>query len=252
MLKFTRAVLLQLLWIGGLIGIFVAALHFFPVEAWIADMQRRVGQMQWWGGILYPLLLAGCNLLLLPAGVLAVGSGLMFGLWWGFFLVWAGTVLGSAVAFQIGRRLGRQWILKRLNRRPRWRALDDAIGKDGWKIILLTQIHPLFPTSLLHYLYGVTRIRFSTCLFWVAVGQIPGLFLYVYIGTLTQLGIRLFRGETHPLPVEYVVWLGGLTLTVVVTALLARVAIRILKDLHSLPEGEDAPGADAEPDPTRL
>jgi len=66
-------------------------------------------------------------------------------------------------------------------------ALEPAVAREGWKIILLSQLHPLFPTSLLNYLYGLTRIRFRTCMLWVAIGQAPGLFLYAYVGTLGQL-----------------------------------------------------------------
>jgi uncharacterized membrane protein YdjX (TVP38/TMEM64 family) len=64
------------------------------------------------------------------------------------------------------------------------------------ELILLSQLHPLFPTSLMNYLYGLARIRLRTCLLWIAVGQAPGLFLYAYLGGLGQLGLRIARGET--------------------------------------------------------
>lgn len=240
MKRLTRAVAVQLL-VLALLGVgFYLALRLLPVADWVGRMQREIGQMQWWGAVFYPALLAGCNLLLLPAGVLAVGSGLFFGLWWGFLLVWLGTVVGAAVAFQIGRRLGRQWLARKISRHQRWRALDQAIAAEGWKIVLLSQVHPLFPTSFLHYVYGVSRIRFWPCILWVAVGQAPGLFLYVYIGTLTQLGIKLYQGFTHPRLAEYATWFGGLVLTVVVTTLLARVAVRVLRAAHGLENGADA------------
>lgn len=162
-----------------------------------------------------------------------MGSGLFFGLWWGTALNIAGTVLGAAIAFFISRKLGRRWLEKHLLRHQKWAALDQAIAREGWKIIFLSQIHPLFPTSLLNYLYGVTRIRFSTCLLWIALGQTPGLFLYAYLGTLTQLGLRLWRGQTDPRPHEYVIWIGGLAITAVATALLGRLALRLLAEAES-------------------
>src|SRR5207248_10102083 len=85
-------------------------------------------------------------------------------------------------------------------------ALEPAVEREGWKLILLSQLHPLFPTSLMNYLYGLTRIRFRTCMIWIAIGQAPGLFLYAYLGTLGQLGLRLARGQTHPRMYEYWVW----------------------------------------------
>jgi uncharacterized membrane protein YdjX (TVP38/TMEM64 family) len=186
-----------------------------------------------WGGALYPLLFAACNILLLPGGVLAIGSGLFFGLWWGTALNIAGTVLGAAASFFISRKLGRGWLERHLLRHEKWNALDRAIAREGWKIIFPSQIHPLFPTSLLNYLYGVTRIRFRTCLLWIALGQAPGLFLYAYFGTLAQLGLRLWRGQTNPQTHEYVIWIGGLILTAIATTLLGRIALRLLAEAEA-------------------
>ena len=100
--------------------------------------------------------------------------------------------------------------------------------RDGWKIVLLSQLHPLFPVSLINYLYGVTGIRFWPCLLWTAVGRSPGIFLYVYLGTLGQFGVNLLQGKTHPGPFEYVFWIGGLGLLFALTLVLSRIALRIL------------------------
>ena len=232
MLKTTRAVLFQLIWIFALGCALAWAAHHFPVVETITRAQNQVGQMKWWGAVLYPLLLAGCNILLLPGGVLAVGSGLFFGLWWGFFLILIGNVLGAAVSFWISRKLGREWVTRRIFRHRKWMALDEAIGREGWKIIFLSQVHPLFPTSFINYLYGITKIRFSTCMLWIALGQTPGLFLYAYLGTLAQLGIKLFHRDTPPRPIEYVVWFGGLVLSLVVTTVLGRIALRLLREIE--------------------
>ena len=245
MLKITRAICLQLLGILVLGACVVWALRHlhFPVVETITRAQNKVGQMQWWGALLYPLLLAGCNILLLPGGILAVGSGLFFGLWWGFFLVLLGNLIGASVSFWVSRKLGRDWVGKKIFRHRKWMALDEAIAREGWKIIFLSQVHPLFPTSFINYLYGITKIRFSTCMLWIAIGQAPGLFLYAYLGTLAQLGLKLVRHQTHPRPVEYVIWFGGLFLTLVVTTALGRLALRLLREIEKAdtPEIPDTP-----------
>ena len=106
MSKIKRAFYLQ--FIGGALvaGGVVWAWRHYPVAAHIVELQRQVGAMEFWGAVLYPLLFAACNVLLLPGGVLAVGSGLFFGLWWGFFLNMAGNVAGAAVAFFLSRKVG--------------------------------------------------------------------------------------------------------------------------------------------------
>jgi len=238
MLKVSRAVLAQFIGIV-LVGLAVFwATHHFPIVEMVLKAQRKVGQMQLWGAVLYPLLFASCNLLLLPGGVIAMGGGLFFGLWWGFVLVLLGNLIGAAVAFKVSRLLGRQWVEKKIANHQKWTALDHAIGREGWKIIVLSQIHPLFPTSLLNYMYGITKIRFWPCMAWIAIGQTPGLFLYCYLGTLAQLGIKLLRGKTHPHPLEYVIWIGGLLLTLFVTTLLARIAVKLMREIDQATSGE--------------
>jgi uncharacterized membrane protein YdjX (TVP38/TMEM64 family) len=229
MVQIRRAILLQL---GGLlvVGLTIFILsRLFPLVDILADVQQHVMRWGAWSAICYPFLYACCNVLLLPGGVLSIGSGFFFGLWWGFAIALFGNVVGAAISFFISRSLGRQWMKRKLSRNRTFVALEPAIDKEGWKIILLSQLHPLFPTSLLNYLYGLTRIRFRTCMLWVAIGQAPGLFLYSYLGTLGQLGLNLARGKTHPRAAEYWVWLGGFGVAAIILILLGRIALRLLK-----------------------
>lgn len=161
-----------------------------------------------------------------------MGGGFFFGLWWGFLIVLVGNVGGAAISFLISRSIGRRWLHRQLLRNPRLQALEPSVRREGWKIILLSQLHPLFPTSLLNYLYGLTPIRFRTCMLWVAIGQAPGVFLYVYLGTLGQLGLNLFRGKSHPRILEYVVWGGGLVTLVLALSLMGRMALRLLQAIE--------------------
>lgn len=228
MVQIRRAIIVQ---ITGLI--IVAVLLFvlsrlFPIVDSLAAIQQHVMHWGAWSALCYPLLYAGCNVLLLPGGVLSIGAGFFFGLWWGFLIALVGNVAGAAISFFISRWIGRQWLRKKLMKNRTLVALEPALEREGWKIILLSQLHPLFPTSLLNYFYGLTRIRFRTCMLWVAIGQAPGLFLYSYLGTLGQLGLNLARGQTHPRAVEYVIWLGGFGSAAVVLAVLGRIALRLL------------------------
>lgn len=234
MLHVRRAVFIQ---VAGLFVVSLAmilASRFLPVADWLAAVQERVMHWGAWSAICYPLLYACCNVLLLPGGFLSVGGGFFFGLWWGFLIILVGNVGGAALSFYISRLVGNRWLRRSLMRNATLEALEPAVEREGWKIILLSQLHPLFPTSLLNYLYGLTRIRFRTCMLWVAVGQAPGLFLYAYIGTLGQLGLRLVRGKTHPQAIEYFLWSGGLIVSAVILFLLGRIALRLLQEAQTV------------------
>lgn len=248
MLQVRRALSIQL---GGLaiaVGLVWWLARSFPLVEWIAAVQQQVMSLGSWSALWYPVLYACCNLLLLPGGILSLGGGFFFGLWWGFAIVLAGNLLGASAAFFISRKLGRQWIKRRLARHSKLAALDPAIAREGWKVVLLSQLHPLFPTSLLNYVYGLTKIRFRTCLFWVAVGQAPGLFLYAYVGTLGQLGLRFLRGKTHPRVIEFWLWGGGLATTVIFLVMLSRIAVRLLKEV----EEKTMPPSDPKPSSKKL
>jgi len=217
------------------VTVLIAAIsRYFPIVDFIEGLQTRVMGWGAWGAVCYPLLFAVCNILLLPGGVLAVGGGFFFGLWWGLLIVFAGNLIGAAISFASSRWVARQWFQRKLSKNPTLRALEPALERESWKIILLSQLHPLFPTSLLNYLYGLTRIRFGTYMLWASIGRAPGLFLYVYVGTLGQLGLRLMRGRSQPRVIEYWTWGGAFVTTALLMLILGRIAYRAIQTSHAL------------------
>lgn len=229
MVEARRAVYLQLAGFGIAIALFAVISRFFPLVDLVASAQRRVSGLGAWSVICYPLLFAACNVLLLPGGILCVGAGFFFGLWWGFFVVLVGNSIGAAVAFWLSHSLGRQHFEKWLSKSPMLLVLEAAVARDAKKIIFLSQLHPLFPTSLLNYVFGLTRIQFSAYMVWTTLGRAPGLFLYTYLGTLSQFGVNLARGRSHPRILEYWTWGGTFAITALLFILLTRMALQALR-----------------------
>ena len=240
MLAVRRVIFWQGTAVVAAIALAVMLSRFFPVVSFVAALQEHVMSWGAWAAICYPLLFAACNILLLPGGVLAVGSGFFFGLWWGFLIVLAGNVVSTAISFSLSRFVATRWFRRKLSVNPTLRALGPAVERESWKIILLSQLHPLFPTSLLNYFYGLTRIRFSTYMFWASLGRIPGLFFYAYVGTLGQLAMRVMRGKSYPRTVEYWIWGGAFTTTVLLLVVLGRVARRAIQTSPELRSNEVA------------
>jgi len=227
------------------IALVFALSRFFPVIDLIEALQQRVMSLGAWAAICYPLLFAACNVLLLPGGILAVGGGFFFGLWWGFLIVFAGNIISTAISFALSRSIARRWFGQKLSGNPTLRALEPAVERESWKIILLSQLHPLFPTSLLNYFYGLTRIRFGSYMLWAAIGRFPGLFLYVYVGTLGQLAVRIMRGENYPRIIEYWIWGGVFVTTVLLFIVLGRVAYKAIQTAHVSASAEIGGGREA-------
>src|SRR5437867_7657606 len=227
----------SLYWQAGTLGIAIALVfalsRFFPVIEFIDALQWRVMSLGACAAVCYPLLFAVCNILLLPGGILAVGAGFFFGLWWGFLIVFAGNLIATAVSFALSRSIAQRWFRQRLSDNPTLRALGPAVERESWKIILLSQLHPLFPTSLLNYFYGLTRIRFSTYMFWASIGRIQGLFLYVYVGTLGQLAVRIMCGDNYARRIVYWIWGGVFVTTILLLIVLVRIAYRAIQTSHA-------------------
>ena len=108
-LNVRRMILWQAVAVVCAIALALAFSRFFPVVCFVAALQERVMSWGAWAGICYPLLFAACNILLLPGGVLAVGGGFFFGLWWGFGIVLAGNIISTAISFALSRFVARRW-----------------------------------------------------------------------------------------------------------------------------------------------
>ena len=222
----------------------IVAIVVIAAIVWLAQSAPFLGAVEEtenvvrrWGAlsvVVYPLLVMAATVLFLPGGALSLGGGFFFGLWWGTALVLIGNLLGAAVAFWVGQKLGRRFVREKILCDDRWQALDRAISRRGPRIIFFSQLNPLFPTSLFNYLYGLTKVGFWNCMKWVALGRLPGIFLYCYFGTLGQLGVRILRGESVPGPTDYILWGGGLLITITVAAVLGHTATKVIEDYRRL------------------
>ena len=109
-----------------------------------------------WGGVVFILLYAVLTVLLLPGSVLTVAAGVIYGVLWGTLLVSAASMLGATSSFLIGRYLARDWVAKKTEENPRFKAVDRAVATEGWKFVALTRLSPLSPFVFLNYAYGLT------------------------------------------------------------------------------------------------
>src|SRR5438093_4994868 len=160
--KVSRAICWQ---VGALvIAIALATVlsRFLPIISFIEASQQRVMSWGAWGAVCYPLLFAACNILLLPVGILAVGGGFFFGLWWGFLIVLVGNLVATAISFALSRWIARRWFQQKFSHNRMLRALEPAVDRVSWKIILLSALHPLFASSLLNGCYGITRSQLGS------------------------------------------------------------------------------------------
>ncbi len=165
----------------------------------------------------------------LPGSVLTLGAGVVFGILQGAIYVLIGATVGATLAFLIGRYLAREWISTKIAGNQKFRAIDQAVGKEGFKIVLLTRLSPIFPFNLLNYGLGVTGVSLKDYVL-ASIGMIPGTIMYVYIGSLAG-SIATIGGETNANPIaQWTIRIIGFMATVAVTLYVTKIARKALDE----------------------
>jgi uncharacterized membrane protein YdjX (TVP38/TMEM64 family) len=178
--------------------------------------------------------------LFIPGSLLTLGSGVLFGVAWGSIFVSLASTLGATAAFLVGRYLARGWVAKQLEGKENFQAIDRAVAKEGWKIVGLTRLSPVFPFNLLNYAFGITQVSLRDYFFASWIGMMPGTVMYVYIGSLLGSLATLAAGvqERKRTQAEWALYAVGLIASVAVTVYVTRIAKKALESQITLGAGD--------------
>lgn len=176
-----------------------------------------------WGPVGFVVLYVAATVLLVPASILTLGAGAVFGVGRGVVTVWIGATLGATAAFLIGRYLARDAVARRLAAYPSFAAIDAAVAREGWKIVGLTRLSPALPFIVLNYAFGLTRVSLRDYVLASWLGMLPGTVMYVYLGSLAGNLATLGAARTRT-PAEWGLYVVGLLATVAVTVYVTRLA----------------------------
>jgi uncharacterized membrane protein YdjX (TVP38/TMEM64 family) len=229
-----RKLLLMLL---GAVAVGIAFL-FLPIKSWVLPLQEQVRAL----GPIAPLVViigyVALTALLIPGSALTLVAGGAFGLWKGLLVVVIAANLAAAFSFVLARTFLRKQVARWAAENPKFAALDRAVGKQGFRMVLLSRLSPVFPFTLLNYLLGLTKVRFGSYVLANLIGMLPGTFLYVYLGATAQ---KALQGNMRIIPT-----LIGLVATVAVVVMVARIARRAMREaeLETQSEGERQPRSD--------
>ncbi|MBO1055790.1 MAG: TVP38/TMEM64 family protein [Dolichospermum sp. JUN01] len=182
------------------------------------------------GGIVFIGIYIIATLAFLPAALLTLGAGVIFGVIWGSIYVFIGATLGAIAAFLGGRYLAQGWVKEKISSYKKFAIIDKAVSKEGLKIVLLVRLSPLFPFNLLNYAFGITSVSFQDYLIG-SVGMIPGTIMYVYFGSLVG-DIALIGSKNQPgnIILHWVIQIMGLIATIAVTVYVTKIAKKALED----------------------
>jgi uncharacterized membrane protein YdjX (TVP38/TMEM64 family) len=145
---------------------------------WIQDLGA-------WGPLAFVVVYVIAVVLFVPASLFTVGAGFLFGLLRGSAYVLLAAMMGANLMFVIGRYFARDWVARKTISHPKFKAIDDAVAREGWKIVALIRLAPVFPFSVMSYAFGLTRIPLGQY-FLANFTMIPGTMMYVYFGTIAR------------------------------------------------------------------
>lgn len=198
--------------------------HLTDALAWIEGLGAA-------GMVVYAGLYILACVFFIPGSLLTLGAGAVYGVAVGSVLVSVSSTLGATAAFLVGRYVARGWVAKKTAGHARFTAIDDAVAKEGWKIVGLTRLSPVFSFNLLNYAYGLTRVSLREYVLASWIGMMPGTVMYVYIGSLAG-DLASLGSATAPAPTAAKWIVNGVAFlaTVLVTVYVTKIAKKALAE----------------------
>ena len=159
----------------------IFSVRYFHLEAFLEKERLRqwIAGYGYWGPVVYLLVLLTVPPLFLPGLPITLAGGILFGALWGSIYIAFGATGGAVLAFLVARYLARDWVAGKLAG-SRLASLDDRVAQQGWKIVALTRLIPVFPFFILNYAFGLTKISLAAYTLATFFGMIPMTIAYAY------------------------------------------------------------------------
>ncbi len=207
----------------------IVLLVFAPIKQWVLAALTWVQGLGIWG----PVFVVGFYIIacvfFLPGSILTLATGFIFKVVVGTITVSIGATLGACAAFLVGRTIARDWISRKVSQNEKFAAIDNAVGRQGFKIVLLTRLSPIFPFNLLNYAFGLTKVSFWQYALASWIGMLPGTVMYVYFGAGLRSLTDAAAGKVETGTAGRIFFWVGLAITIVVTLFITQLARRALK-----------------------
>ena len=234
----TRATVNRLFVLAGLI-IAVIVFRTLPVTEWLDRLEALNARYPVAVPFGYVIVVTIATVALFPGWISMMMGGLLFGLFPGVVYALFGITAGAFGAFLAGRVVGRAWVEKRMGDSLRLQALDDAVDAQSFYIVFLTRVAIVLPFNVLNYAFGLTRVNLLTYVTATALGMLPAVLLYVYLGTLADDFGQILAGEVRPALGAY--WIAAVAIVAIgaVVWIIQRAARRALQVRRLTEEPEE-------------
>ena len=216
--------------------IVLALLHHFGLDDRILELIQWLESRGWQASLWFIVIIAAAIVFLIPGVIFTMGAGFVFGVLKGTVYVVAGTVLGATIAFLISRYLFGKRASEYVMSKIKPAHLGEIVRDEGWRMIMLTRLVPLFPFKLSNYFFGLTPLRLRDFALGNMLGVIPITVHNVYVGSIAADLASLGTARDSRTPVEWTLYGLGFVLAIIALIGLTRMARRALN--QKIDEGE--------------
>ncbi|KAL9430896.1 hypothetical protein AB3S75_026150 [Citrus x aurantiifolia] len=208
-----------------LLAVLLVSCISLPIEKILKDFLIWIKQdLGPWGPLVLIIAYVPLTVLAIPASILTLGGGYLFGLPLGVIADSVGATIGATAAFLIGRTFGRSFVISKLKNYPKFQAVAGAIQKSGFKIIFLLRLVPLLPFNILNYLLSVTPVHTGKYMLASWLGMMPSTFSLVYVGTTLKDLSDVTHGWNEISATRWVYMALGFVISVILMVCVAKVA----------------------------
>ncbi|MGO1950153.1 MAG: TVP38/TMEM64 family protein [Mycobacteriaceae bacterium] len=165
------ASLLYLLGLAALVVAIIAAVVVLPTPE-LATIRDSIEDAGAWAPVAYLVLMVITTLLPFPRTVWTVAAGVIFGPVLGSVLALAGMALSALLSMVLVRWIGGPAV-RRAERNPRVRGVQELLEQRGWVCVLALRMIPVIPFAPLNYACGLSRVPFLPCLLASVAGSAP-------------------------------------------------------------------------------
>ena len=214
-----------LIWFGlGLILVSIA--DRVELDRTLTPLLQWIDSLGTLGAIAFVAIYIIATIICIPGSIMALAGGALFGMLIGTILVFVSGFLGACCAFSLSRYLLRDWIKRRLEKNSYLKAIDKVVVAEGWKIACLLHLSPIIPFNMLNYALGASQITYRNFVAATSVGILPGVVLYVLLGsTIGDLTMAMMgKSDSANSEIQWFVSAIGVVATLGLTIYLAKLA----------------------------
>ena len=176
------------------------------------------------------------EVLAVPAIPVTMSAGVLFGPILGTAIVSFSSTAAATISFLIARYVARDRVLEIAKKNKKFAAIDKALGKESFKVVLFLRLSPLLPFALSNYLYGLTSVNLGEYVLGSWIGMAPGTFAYVSAGNvgasvLNQASGAAAAADASGSPNSTALLVVGVAGTLLATTFLGRIVTKTLKEL---------------------